>query len=56
MNNAERQKYIRAKIDEVQQDFYAPLLGLTILNLFPEFSNEKIIDAVLSTYKQLEEE
>ena len=55
MTHAERQKLVRSRIEEVEADFYAPLLGLTMLNLFPErFSDDEIVDGVLSAYKQME--
>lgn len=52
---AERQRDVVARIEAGEQaDFYAPLLALTLVNLFPDRSTEAIADAVLSAYKQLE--
>ena len=49
-----RQQAVQQRIEEVEADFYAPLLGVTLVNLFPEKTNSEIVDAVLGAYKQIE--
>ena len=49
-----RQRAVVERIQEVENDFYAPLLGLTMVNLFPEKTIDEIVDSVLSAYKQLQ--
>lgn len=45
---------ILTKIEEVEPDFYAGLLGLVVLELAPAKTDEDIVEAVLGAYRYIQ--